>query len=107
MIPCSIRAYALLQSSAEWPASLVDATAPSRDAFYTKTTALSSISWFYEAQQRRQTTSVLGWSSPLKLPEATWEGTGKLDLLLQELKRLEFLYERSGTEESGYVFEHA
>jgi predicted ATPase len=36
-----------------------------------------------------------------------WDGTGPLEPLLAELKRLEFLYERTGVEGVSYVFKHA
>ena len=54
-----------------------------------------------------QTASVLGREFSSRLLESIWEGSGSLDEILAELKRLEFLYERTGTEESLYVFKHA
>jgi predicted ATPase len=54
-----------------------------------------------------QTVSVLGREFAPRLLEAIWDGTGPLEPLLAELKRLEFLYERMGAEESLYVFKHA
>jgi class 3 adenylate cyclase/predicted ATPase len=60
-----------------------------------------------EPKRLLQTASVLGREfSPIVL-KAIWEGTDKLEPLLLELKRLEFLFERSGTEEPIYVFKHA
>jgi class 3 adenylate cyclase/tetratricopeptide (TPR) repeat protein len=54
-----------------------------------------------------QTASVLGREFSLRLLEAIWEGPGRCEPLLLELKRLEFLYERIGAEEPSYVFKHA
>ena len=49
-----------------------------------------------EAHKRLlQTASVLGREFAPRLLEAIWEGTGPLEPLLLELKRLEFLYERT------------
>jgi class 3 adenylate cyclase/tetratricopeptide (TPR) repeat protein len=59
------------------------------------------------SKQLLQTASVLGREFSLRLLEAIWEGPGRCELLLPELKRLEFLYERIGTEEPSYVFKHA
>jgi predicted ATPase len=58
------------------------------------------------SKQLLQTASVLGREFSLRLLEAIWEGPGRCEPLL-ELKRLEFLYERIGTEEPSYVFKHA
>src|SRR5204863_11320 len=41
------------------------------------------------------------------LVERVWDGPGALHPHLLELKRLEFVYERPGTDESVYVFKHA
>ena len=41
------------------------------------------------------------------LLEAIWEGPTALDPHLRELRRLEFLYERSGIDEPVHVFKHA
>ena len=54
-----------------------------------------------------QTAAVLGREFTSQLLEMLWEEPGTLELRLQELKRLEFLYERSGSEEPVYVFKHA
>src|SRR5262245_26704992 len=54
-----------------------------------------------------QTASVLGREFAPRLLEAIWEGMGPLEPLLAELKRLEFLYERTGAEGASYVFKHA
>jgi len=54
-----------------------------------------------------QTASVLGREFSPRLLGAMWDGSGSLDALLSELKRLEFLFERTGAEESIYVFKHA
>jgi adenylate cyclase len=61
-----------------------------------------------EAHKRLlQTASVLGREFAPRLLEAMWDGTGPLEPLLAELKRLEFLYERTGVEGVSYVFKHA
>jgi class 3 adenylate cyclase/tetratricopeptide (TPR) repeat protein len=54
-----------------------------------------------------QTASVLGREFPPHLLAAIWDGPGPLSPLLQELRQLEFLYERSGSEGLLYVFKHA
>jgi tetratricopeptide (TPR) repeat protein len=54
-----------------------------------------------------QTAAVLGREFALPLLSRLWEEPGTLELRLQEVKRLEFLYERSGAEEPVYVFKHA
>jgi len=53
-----------------------------------------------------QTASVLGREVSLRLLGALWEGPGVLDPHLLELKRVEFLYEKTGVEEPVYVFKH-
>ena len=58
-----------------------------------------------EHKRLLQTASVLGREFASRLLEAMWDGTGPLETLLAELKRLEFLYER--TEGASYVFKHA
>jgi tetratricopeptide (TPR) repeat protein len=60
-------------------------------------------------QPRRvlQTASILGREFSLRLLGAIWEGPGALEPHLLELRRLEFIYEQSGAEESVYVFKHA
>ena len=61
-----------------------------------------------EAHKRLlQTAAVLGREFSPPLLEAMWEGTSALPPLLAELKRLEFLYERAGTDEPLCVFKHA
>jgi predicted ATPase len=54
-----------------------------------------------------QTASVIGREVPLKLLRAVWEMPGSLDVYLLDLKRQEFLYERSAAGEKVYVFTHA
>jgi class 3 adenylate cyclase len=54
-----------------------------------------------------QTASILGREFSPQLLTAIWDGPGALGPLLQELKQLEFLYERSGNEGVLYVFKHA
>jgi predicted ATPase len=54
-----------------------------------------------------QTASVLGREFAPRLLKAIWEGMGPLEPLLAQLKRLEFLYERTGAEGASYVFKHA
>jgi class 3 adenylate cyclase/tetratricopeptide (TPR) repeat protein len=54
-----------------------------------------------------QTGAVLGREFSRTLLEAIWEGKEALELHLRELKRLEFLFERTGVEEPVYVFKHA
>jgi predicted ATPase len=61
-----------------------------------------------EAHKRLlQTASVLGREFSSRLLEAIWDGTSALEPLLLDLKRLEFLFERTGAAESTYVFKHA
>ena len=52
-----------------------------------------------ESKRLLQTAAVLGREFSPRLLKAIWEGTGALEPLLLGLKRLEFLYERSGAEE--------
>jgi len=54
-----------------------------------------------------RTAAVLGREFPQKLLDRVWDGSGALHPHLLELKRLEFVYERAGTDESVYVFKHA
>jgi class 3 adenylate cyclase/tetratricopeptide (TPR) repeat protein len=54
-----------------------------------------------------QTASVLGREFSRRLLEDIWDEPEGLDARLAELKRLEFLYDRSGGEEPAYVFKHA
>ena len=53
-----------------------------------------------------QTAAVLGREFTVRLLEKLWDG-GALAPHLAELRRHEFLYERSGAEEPTYVFKHA
>jgi class 3 adenylate cyclase len=54
-----------------------------------------------------QTASILGREFSPRLLGEMWDGSGALEALLSELKRLEFLFERTGADESLYVFKHA
>lgn len=54
-----------------------------------------------------QTASVLGREFSLRLLGAIWDGPDRLVPYLQELKRLEFVYERVSASEPTYVFKHA
>jgi tetratricopeptide (TPR) repeat protein len=54
-----------------------------------------------------QTASVIGREMPLKLLRAVWETPGSLDVHLLDLKRQEFLFERSTAGEQIYAFKHA
>lgn len=58
------------------------------------------------AKRVLQTASVLGQQVSGRLLETLWEGMDELAPCLQELKRLEFLYERVDLEEPVYVFKH-
>lgn len=60
-----------------------------------------------EPKRLLQMASVLGRAFSPRLLEAIWEGSDSLDSLLVELKRLEFLFERTEAEEPTYVFKHA
>jgi hypothetical protein len=61
-----------------------------------------------EAHKRLlQTASVLGRAFAPRLLQALWEEPAPLEPLLLDLKRLEFLYERTRGEEPVYVFKHA
>ena len=60
-----------------------------------------------ESKRLLQTAAVLGREFTLPLLSRLWEEPGTLEPRLQELKRLEFLYERSSAEEPVYVFKHA
>jgi predicted ATPase len=60
-----------------------------------------------ESKRLLQTAAVLGREFTLPLLSRLWEGPDTLEPRIQELKRLEFLYERSGAEEPVYVFKHA
>ena len=50
---------------------------------------------------------MIGREVPLKLLRAVWETPGSLDVHLLELKRQEFLFERSTVGDQIYVFKHA
>jgi predicted ATPase len=61
-----------------------------------------------EAHKRLlQTAAVLGREFSPRLLGALWEDADALDALLSDLKRLEFLFERTGADEARYVFTHA
>jgi class 3 adenylate cyclase/tetratricopeptide (TPR) repeat protein len=60
-----------------------------------------------ETKRLLQTASVIGREFPLRLLSAVWKGAGSLEDQLRELARLEFVYERIGSEGSVYVFRHA
>lgn len=59
-----------------------------------------------ETKRLLRTASVLGREFSLKLLGRIWDG-GALEPQLLELRRLEFIYERTGAEEPVYVFKHA
>ncbi len=54
-----------------------------------------------------QTASVLGREFSSTLLHAIWDTEDELGLILQALKRQEFLFERTGDDEPLYVFKHA
>jgi class 3 adenylate cyclase/tetratricopeptide (TPR) repeat protein len=58
------------------------------------------------AKRVLQTASIFGRNVPLHLLQAIWDEPATLDTDLQELQRLEFLYEHTGIEEPTYVFRH-
>jgi DNA-binding winged helix-turn-helix (wHTH) protein/tetratricopeptide (TPR) repeat protein len=58
-------------------------------------------------KQILQTASVLGREVPLRLLARVWRGTPQIAPELEELCRLEFLYEKSGGDERVFVFRHA
>ena len=60
-----------------------------------------------EQQRLLQTASVLGRAAPSRVLAAMWGDAADLDAHLEELGRLEFLYERRSGEERAYVFKHA
>ena len=60
-----------------------------------------------EHKRLLQIASVLGREFSPRLLAAMWDGTGSLEPWLLELKRLEFLFERTGVGESTYIFKHA
>ena len=59
-----------------------------------------------ESKRLLQTASVLGREFSPRLLGAIWDGS-RFEPLLLDLKRLEFLYERTSAEEPIYVFKHA
>jgi class 3 adenylate cyclase/tetratricopeptide (TPR) repeat protein len=61
-----------------------------------------------EAHKRLlQTAAVLGREFSPRVLEAMWDGTGALEPVLLDLKRLEFLFERTGGDEPLLLFKHA
>ena len=60
-----------------------------------------------EPKRLLQTASVLGRVVSGRVLEAMWAEAPKLDAHLQELERLEFLYERTAVEDTVYSFKHA
>jgi transcriptional regulator with AAA-type ATPase domain/tetratricopeptide (TPR) repeat protein len=54
-----------------------------------------------------QTASILGREASPELLSALWHEPGEIEPALQELVRLELLYERAGSDEPAYVFRHA
>jgi class 3 adenylate cyclase/tetratricopeptide (TPR) repeat protein len=60
-----------------------------------------------ELKQLLQMASVLGREFSLRLISAVWSGAERLDWLLRELNRLEFVYERLVGDGIVYVFRHA
>jgi DNA-binding winged helix-turn-helix (wHTH) protein/tetratricopeptide (TPR) repeat protein len=58
------------------------------------------------AKQLLQTASVLGREVPLALLRRVWSGSVAFEAEIDELRRLEFVFERPGDEPS-YVFKHA
>jgi tetratricopeptide (TPR) repeat protein len=59
------------------------------------------------ARRLLEAASVLGREPSLPLLRAIWNGPGPLDASLQELVRLEFLYERQKGSEPTHAFTHA
>jgi predicted ATPase len=60
-----------------------------------------------ETKRLLQTASVLGREFAPALLKSMWERSETLEPLLLELKRLEFLFERTGARDPIYVFKHA
>ena len=60
-----------------------------------------------EPKRLLQTASVLGRVASLRVLEAMWADAPGLAGHLQELERLDFLYERSAGEDTAYSFQHA
>jgi class 3 adenylate cyclase/predicted ATPase len=59
-----------------------------------------------EHKRLLQTASILGREFSQRLLYAIWESIDTLDPFLSELKRLEFLYERTGADEPIFIFKH-
>jgi len=59
-----------------------------------------------EHKRLLQTASILGREFSPRLLHAIWDGTDTLDPFLSELKRLGFLYERTGADELIFIFKH-
>ena len=59
------------------------------------------------AKRLLQTAAVAGREVPHRLLVRLWEGPGRFEDDLLELRRLEFLYERSEAGDPTYVFKHA
>jgi DNA-binding winged helix-turn-helix (wHTH) protein/tetratricopeptide (TPR) repeat protein len=59
------------------------------------------------AKRLLQTAAVVGREVPRRLLVRLWEGAGRFEDDLLELRRLEFLYERGDTGDPTYVFKHA
>ena len=60
-----------------------------------------------ELKQLLQMASVIGREFSLRLLSAVWSGAERLEWLLRELNRLEFVYERLVEDGIVYVFRHA
>jgi class 3 adenylate cyclase/tetratricopeptide (TPR) repeat protein len=60
-----------------------------------------------ETKQLLQTTAVIGREFSSRLLHAVWQGSGSLEAQLDELIRLDFIYERVEPEGTTYVFRHA
>lgn len=59
------------------------------------------------AKQILQTAAVLGREVPLRVLTRVWRGTPQIASELEELCRLEFLFEKSSGDEQMFVFRHA
>jgi class 3 adenylate cyclase/tetratricopeptide (TPR) repeat protein len=60
-----------------------------------------------EAKRLLQTTAVIGREFSLRLLRAVWPRRDRIEALLRDLCRLDFLYERAEDEGSAYIFRHA
>ncbi len=60
-----------------------------------------------QLKQLLQLASVIGREFSLRLLSAVWRGAERIEDLLRELSRLEFLYERAVGDGTIYVFRHA